>query len=138
MAVGQDGAVLFDGRFNWGGAMILRQGPGIDADALEDLLTDMARAFEAPARLDGLRAGATKMVLSRTLADAHEYTWIFDRADGRLVETDVAMGLLDVLRIYYEGYSSQGWPLHLRVVRMARQCAVTFSFSDNRPAALRP
>jgi hypothetical protein len=137
-AAGDDGAIVFDGRFNWGGAMILRQRAGLDSEPIEDLLRDMARAFEMPGRLEGLRAGAAKMVLTRTLADAHEYTWIFDRTDGRLVETDVDMGPLDMLRIYYEGYAPEGWPLHLRLVRFARPYEVTFSFTEDRPSATRP
>jgi hypothetical protein len=138
MAATADGAILFDGRFNWGGAMILRERPGVDSDAIEMLLADMVRAFELPARLEGLEAGAKQMVLTRTRGDAHECTWIFDRADGRLVQTQVDMGLLDMLRIYYGGYSLQGWPGQLRLVRFARQYEVSFSFADERLSEARP
>jgi hypothetical protein len=137
-AVGEDGGVLFDGRFNWGGVMIMRLKAGVDAGPIEELLRDMVRGFEMPGQLEGLRAGAKKMVLTRTSADDHETTWIFERANGRLVETVVDMGFFDSLRIYYRGVASEGWPRGLRLVRRAQDCEVAFLFGEELPAATWP
>jgi hypothetical protein len=129
-AATEDGALVFDGRVNWGGAILLRGRPGLDAGAFEALLADMVRAFEMPAELEGIEAGATKMALTFRKADGYDYTWIFDRADGRLRETEVDLGLFDTLRITYGDYSAQGWPGQLRLVRFACRYEVSFSFTD--------
>lgn len=128
------GAILFDGRVNWGGATVLRHMAGVDTGAIEAMLRDMVRAFDLPTDLDGLKAGDTQLEISRELADAHRYTWIFDRADGRLLQTQVDLGLLDVLRINYDGYSARGWPKELQVTRRARLYDVSFTFTDEAVA----
>ena len=128
------GAILFDGRVNWAGATVLRHMPGVDTGAIEAMLRDMVRAFDLPTDLDGLKAGDSKLEISRELADTHRYTWIFNRADGRLLQTQVDLGLLDVLRINYEGYSTRGWPKELQVTRRARLYDVSFTFTDDSVA----
>jgi hypothetical protein len=130
-AVTEMGVILFDGRVDWGGVTVLRQMPGLQTAAIEAMLTDMVRAFDLPKDLDGLKAGDSKLVISRKLADTHDYTWIFNREDGRLMQTEVSLGLLDTLRIGYEGYTARGWPKDLQVARRARLYDVSFTFTDD-------
>ena len=126
--VAEDGSILFDGRVNWAGAMILRQTPGIDTAVVEALLADLTRAFDPPVELRGLKTGDEKMVLARRLGDDHDHTWIFSRGDGRLLETTVTQGL-DTLHVAYGGYSARGWPEELRVTHWTRRYEVSFSFT---------
>ena len=131
-ALGPDGSVVFDGRFNWGGPIVLRGPAELDTETFATLLVDMSRAFEMPGPLEGLRAGTSQMALTGAPGGAREHTWIFDRTEGHLVQTDVDMGLLDMLRVYYGDYSAEG-PSRLRLVRLARQCDVSFAFTDGEP-----
>jgi hypothetical protein len=128
-AVTETGAILFDGRVTWAGVTILRQASGIGAGVAEALLGDLTHAFELPADLRGLKAGDEKLVLRRRLGDERDYTWIFNRGDGRILEAAVARGF-DTLHVFYRGYSAGGWPEELHVVRWARQYDVTFSFTE--------
>jgi hypothetical protein len=128
-ALGEDGRVIFDGRLNWGGPIVLGGPAELDKGAFEGLLVDLSRGFEMPSRLEGLRAGTSQMALTGAPGGAQEFTWIFDRAEGRLVETEVNMGTLDVLRVYYGDYSGAG-PARLRLLRLARQYDVAFVFTD--------
>ena len=128
--VAEDGGVLFDGRVNWAGAMILRHVPDIDTSFIETLLDDLTRAFALPAELRGLKAGNEKLVLMRHLGDDRDYIWIFNRGDGRLLETTVTQGL-DTLDIAYGGYSNSGWPEELHVTHWARRYEVSFSFTND-------
>jgi len=129
-AIADGGGILFDGRVNWAGVLILRQMPGLDTNALEALLADLSRAFDPPAELRGLKAGDQKMALARRLGDDRDYTWIFDRGDGRLLEATVTQGL-DTLQVDYRGYSSRGWPQELHVTHWTRQYEATFSFTND-------
>jgi hypothetical protein len=134
-ALAEDGGVLFDGRVNWGGALILEAREGLDREMLEALLTDMSRSFEMPASLDGLRAGASQMALTATPGGAYECTWVFDRANGRLEREEIDLGLLDVLRIRYGALLARGWPEELSLVRLGRRYEASFSFAEGEPGA---
>jgi hypothetical protein len=130
-AVTEMGVILFDGRVNWAGVTVLRQMPGLDKGVIETLLEDLARGFDVPAALDGIKAGDSRMILERKLGDTHKYSWIFDRDSGRLRETDVELGFLDTLHINFNGYTAQGWPGEMTVVRKARLYDVAFTFTDS-------
>jgi hypothetical protein len=137
-AVTEMGVILFDGRVNWAGATVIRQMPGLDATVIETLLSDLTRGFELPADLAGLKAADDKLALELHLADTHRYTWTFSRDDGRLLQTDVNLGLFDTLRITFRKYTPAGWPEEMQVVRKARLYDVSFSFTDKSVAQSSP
>jgi hypothetical protein len=124
------GAVLFDARVNWAGVTVLRNMPGLDKVIVEQLILDLSRAFELPGDLDGLSVGSDKIVLRKTLADTHKYTWTFDEA-GPLRTTDIELGTFDTLHVEFRSYNSRGWPEDLKVTRRAHLFDVSFSFTDN-------
>ena len=128
-AMAEGGALLFDGRANWAGVRVLRQTPEIAPGIVEALLEDLERAFDPPEDLQGLKAGDEKMVLARHRGDDREYTWIFDRGDGRLREATVTQGL-DMLHVTYRGYSARGWPEELQVTHWTRGYEASFSFTE--------
>jgi hypothetical protein len=125
----ESGAVLFDGRVNWAGVTILRHRPEFEVQSLEALFADLARAFEPPMTLDGLEAGAQRMVLTRRMGDTYRYTWIFDRADGDLVNAEVELDVFDTLRIDYGRHLPGGWPAELHLARGAKEYDVNLAFA---------
>lgn len=126
------GVILFDARMNWAGVTVLRQMPGLSSYIVETLVGDLSRALELPDKLDGLEAGDEKMILKKRSADTHQYTWIFDRATGKLLQTDVDLGTFDTLHITFRGYTATGWPEDVEMVRKARMYDVSFTFTDNK------
>ena len=130
-AITEMGIVLFDARMNWAGVTVLRQMTGLDKSVVATLVTDLSRAFQLPASLDGLSEKGGQLVLRRTESDTYRYNRFFDLRSGRLRETDVDMGAFDVLRIQYLRYNSRGWPEELTVTRKARFYDVSFTFTDD-------
>jgi hypothetical protein len=130
-AITEMGIVLFDARMNWAGVTVLRQMPGLDKSIVATLVTDLSRAFQLPASLDGLSEKGGQLLLRRTESDTYRYNWLFDPRSGRLRETDVDMGAFDALRIQYLRYNSRGWPEELTVTRKARFYDVGFTFTDD-------
>ncbi len=132
-AVTEMGVILFDARMNWAGVTVLRQMPGLPTASVEALVSDLSTAFHLPASLEGLTPAGSggSLVLKRTEADTHKYTWTFDAASGRLKATDVDLGLFDTLHIQYHAYDSRGWPQELSVVRKARFYTISLSFTDD-------
>jgi hypothetical protein len=129
-AVTELGVVLFDGRVNWAGVTVLRHVSGLDEPIVDMLLRDMSRAFELPPNLDGLSIGASRIVLTKTLADTHRYTWTFDAASGLLRTADIDLGAFDTLHIDYRSYDARGWPEEVHIIRKARLFDVAFTFTD--------
>jgi len=125
------GVILLDARMNWAGVTVLRSMPGLDRRIIEALIDDMSHAFDVPSKLDGLKVGEEKMILQKRRSDTRDYTWIFDRTSGRLLQTDVAISSLDTLRIYYKSYNPVGWPLEMQIVRPVHLYDVSLSFTDN-------
>jgi hypothetical protein len=132
------GVILFDGRMNWAGVMVLRTMPGIDPGIIESLLKDLATAFQLPESLNGIQTkgsgAAAELMLKRQGADTDHYTWIFDGSTGRLRETDVDKGLFDTLHIQYLRYDMRGWPEEMTVARKARLYTISFTFTDGAMA----
>ncbi len=125
------GEMVFDVRFNWAGATVLRLKPGLPKAAVEMLATDIAHAFELPTGLDNLKAGQEKMVLEQRKGDGNHYRWIFGRATGELLQEDIDLGLLDTLHIYFRGgYTAEGWPREVQVSRPARLYDVSLKFTN--------
>jgi hypothetical protein len=124
------GNVLFDGRVNWAGVTVLRHMPGLNSMIVEQLLRDLTRAFELPRDLNGLVMEPNSLVLKKTLADTHKYTWTFSPS-GLLRSTDIELGAFDTLHADFRSYNGMGWPEDLQVTRKARMFDVSFSFTDN-------
>jgi hypothetical protein len=100
----------------------------MDVGALEAFFADLVRAFEPPATLEGLEAGAQWMILTRRMGDTHRYTWIFDREDGKLVNAAVEMDVFDTLHIAYGQNLADGWPAELYLERRAKDYDMDLSF----------
>ena len=128
--------VLFDSLFNWAGVTILQIRSTIPRAPVEMLTEDIAEAFILPDRLDGLRSGDSKMILTQRRGTGHKYTWIFDRATGELLQTDVDIGLFDTLHITFRGgYTSDGLPREVEFNRPARLYDVALKFSRSESHA---
>jgi hypothetical protein len=126
------GVILFDARMNWAGVTVLRQMPGLPKPSVEALVGDLSTAFHLPASLDGLVSqGGDTLVLKRTEADTHKYTWTFDGSTGRLKQIDVDLGAFDTLHIQFKAYDGRGWPEELAVSRKARFYTINLSFTDD-------
>ncbi|HVX84874.1 MAG TPA: hypothetical protein VH253_08670 [Phycisphaerae bacterium] len=136
-AVTELGVILFDARMNWAGVTVLREMPGLPEASVEALVGDLSAVFHMPASLEGLTPeGGEKLVLKRTEADTHKYTWTFDAGTGRLKQIDVDMGAFDTLHVQIKGYDGRGWPAELVIMRKARFYTVNLSFTDD-PVARR-
>ncbi|HVS72090.1 MAG TPA: hypothetical protein VHQ47_12615 [Phycisphaerae bacterium] len=131
-AVTELGVILFDARMNWAGVTVLREMPGLPVSSVEALVGDLSAVFHLPENLNGLSpAGGDRLILKRTEADTHKYTWTFDAASGRLKQIDVDMGAFDTLHVQIKGYDGRGWPMELVISRKARFYTVNLSFTDD-------
>ena len=138
-AVTELGVILFDARFNWAGATVLRAMPGLGqlgTGVIENIVTDLSTAFRPPPSLIGLKRDGNTLVLNQTEADTHEYRWKFDAKTGRAKILDVNLGLFDTLHVQYKGYTDEGWPRELVMSRGARFYTISITFTDS-PMAMR-
>jgi hypothetical protein len=123
--------VLFDSLMNWAGVTVLRLRDTIPRGPVEMLTSDIAEAFVLPSDLNDLRSGETRMIVSQRRGTGHRYQWIFDRATGQLLQTDVDLGFFDTLHIYFRGgYTPDGWPREVEFSRPARLYDVSLKFTQ--------
>jgi hypothetical protein len=136
-AITEMGVILFDARMNWAGVTVLRQMPGLPTPSVEALVSDLSIALRLPASIDGLvpSNNGNSLLLKRTEADTHKYTWTFDASSGRLKQIDADLGPFDTLHAQFHDYNSRGWPAELTITRKARFYTINLSFTENPVAS---